>query len=118
MPIEPMNDRLLKITRLVLTLLMALTILVAVTALMTLPILYFRYEEVAAKMAANGIERESIPWVVGLMLGGVLLSVLAFCFLRHLAESSTACRKAIPSSRSTPTASGIWPGWRSRCRLR
>lgn len=84
MPSEPTNDRLLKITRIVLTVLMVLTIVAAVTALLTLPILYLKYEEVAADMAASGIRSESIPWVVGMMLGGVLLSVLAFFFLRHL----------------------------------
>ena len=78
------GDRLLFFTRLLLTLLMAMTIFAAVSALLTLPILYFRYARVSADMAASGIRPESIPWVVMMVLGGVLLSVLAFFFLRHL----------------------------------
>jgi hypothetical protein len=81
---NPPNDRLLQVTRLVLTLLMGLTILAAVAALLTLPILYFRYDRVAALMAESGINAQGIPWVVAMMLGGVALSALAFFFLRHL----------------------------------
>ena len=81
---NPPPDRLLQITRLLLTLLMALTIFAAIAALLTLPILYFKYEDVAADMAASGILPESIPWIVQMLLGGVLLSALAFFFLRHL----------------------------------
>lgn len=84
MTISVAQDRLLFFTRLALTLLMALTIFAAVAALLTMPILYFRYEQVSADMAASGIRAESIPWVVAMVLGGVLLSVLAFFFLRHL----------------------------------
>ena len=78
------DDKLLFFTRLALTVLMALTIFAAVAALLTLPILYFRYDRVAAEMATSGIRREAIPWVVFMVLGGILLSVLAFFFLRHL----------------------------------
>ncbi|HEV2044809.1 MAG TPA: DUF2975 domain-containing protein [Sphingomicrobium sp.] len=81
---NPPNDRLLQITRLILTLLMALTIFAAVVALLTLPILYFKYEDVAADMAASGIRPESIPWIVLMLLAGVLLCGLTFFFLRHL----------------------------------
>jgi len=84
MTIEIPSDRLLFFTRLALTLLMALTIFAAVAALLTIPILFFRYDRVSAEMAANGIRAEAIPWVVYMVLGGVLLSVLAFFFLRHL----------------------------------
>ena len=78
------DDRLLFFTRLALTLLMALTIFAAVAAVLTLPILYFRFDRVSADMAANGIRHEAIPWVVFMVLGGVLLSGLGFFFLRHL----------------------------------
>ena len=78
------DDRLLQVTRLVLTVLMGLTIFSAVAALATLPILYFKYDLVVAEFAKVGIRAESIPRVVALMLGGVVLSVLAFFFLRHL----------------------------------
>ena len=78
------DDRLLFFTRLALTLLMALTIFAAVAAALTMPILFFKYDQVSADMAASGIRPESIPWVVFMVLGGVALSVLAFFFLRHL----------------------------------
>ena len=84
MTVSIAQDRLLFFTRLALTLLMALTMFAAVAALLTMPILYFRYDRVSADMAASGISAESIPWVVAMVLGGVLLSVLAFFFLRHL----------------------------------
>ena len=84
MTIPIADDRLLFFTRLALTLLMALTIFAAIAALLTMPILFFRYSRVSADMAANGISAESIPWVVMMVLGGALLSVLAFFFLRHL----------------------------------
>ena len=84
MTIPIADDRLLFVTRLALTVVMALTILAAVAAVLTLPILYFRYDRVSADMAASGIRAESIPWVVMMVLGGVLLSLLAFYFLRHL----------------------------------
>ena len=84
MTIRIAGDRLLFFTRLALTLLMALTIFAAIAAVLTLPILYFRFDRVSADMAANGIRREAIPWVVFMVLGGVLLSGLAFFFLRHL----------------------------------
>ena len=84
MTIPIANDRLLFFTRLALTLLMALTLFAAVAALLTMPILYFRYDQVSADMAASGIGPKSIPWVVFMVLGGVVLSVLAFFFLRHL----------------------------------
>ena len=78
------DDRLLFFTRLALTLVMALSIFAAVAAVLTLPILYFRYDRVSAEMAASGIRAEWIPWVVMMVLGLALLSMLAFFFLRHL----------------------------------
>ncbi len=84
MTIEIAHDRLLFFTRLALTLLMALTIFAALAALLTMPILFFKYDRVSVDMAAIGIRPESIPWVVLMVMGGVLLSVLAFFFLRHL----------------------------------
>jgi hypothetical protein len=65
------NDRLLLITRLVLTVLMVLTIVAAFAALATLPILAFKYDQVAADLAASDISAESIPSIVALLLGGV-----------------------------------------------
>lgn len=84
MSIQPTNDRLLHITRLLLTILMVVTILAGVGALLTMPILYFKHARVSADLAANGINAEAIPWLVGMVLGGVALSLLAFFFLRHL----------------------------------
>ena len=78
------NDKLLQITRLLLTLLMVVTVLAAVAALGTMPILFFKYEQVSVELAAIGIRAKAIPWVVLMVLGGALVSALAFFFLRYL----------------------------------
>jgi hypothetical protein len=81
---NPPSDRLLKVTRLMLTLLMVLIVLAGAALLLTMPILAFRYTDVSRDLAAAGVNEASIPWLVGMVLGGVLICGLSFFFLRHL----------------------------------
>ena len=81
---SPQNDRLLQITRIILTLLMALTVVAVIAMLGTLPILYFKFSEVSRDMAASGIDAGSIPWLVLLLLLGATIATLGFFFFRHL----------------------------------
>lgn len=81
---SPQNDRLLQITRIILTLLMVLTIGAVIAMLGTLPILYFKFSEVSRDMAASGIDAGSIPWLVLLLLLGAIIATLGFFFFRHL----------------------------------
>lgn len=82
--IIPPNDRLLQITRIILTLLMVLTVVAVITMLGTLPILYFKLSEVSRDMAASGIDAGSIPWLVVMLLLGAIIATLGFFFFRHL----------------------------------
>lgn len=81
---SPQNDRLLQITRIILTLLMVFTVIAVVAMLALLPIHYFRFADVSRDMAASGIRAESIPWLVLMLLLGAAIATLGFFFFRHL----------------------------------
>ena len=84
MPNEPTNDRLLKVTRLILTLLMGLTIVAATVALLIIPILFVKRADVAADLAASRIDPAAIPSIALLLALGAVIATLGFFFFRHL----------------------------------
>jgi hypothetical protein len=84
MTIQPANDRLLKITRLILTLMMGLTILAATVMLLVIPLLFVRRGDVAAELAASQIDPAAIPSMALLLLLGATIAGLGFFFFRHL----------------------------------
>ena len=93
---NPPNDRLLQVTRLMLTLLMVLVVLAGAALLLTMPILVFRYADVSRDLAASGVDEASIPWLVGMVLGGALICALSFFFLRHLRRVVDSVREGDP----------------------
>ncbi len=83
MPKVP-QDRLLFFTRMMLTLLLGLTIIAGAAALLTIPVLLVRREDVAAELAASGIDPAGIPSIALLLALAAGIAVLAFFFLRQL----------------------------------
>jgi len=78
------NDRLLFFTRLALTLLLGLAIFAGVALSLTIPIIFLKEGNLAAKIAANGLPVSSTPWVALMVALMAVIAALAFFFVRHL----------------------------------
>ena len=84
MPIESKDDRLLFVTRWVLTFLIWFTVAAAIVCTALIPIAIFRHNDVARDLAASGIEPGALQWMVLLCVLGIAMAVLGFFFFRHL----------------------------------
>lgn len=84
MPVESKHDRLLFITRLVLTFLIWFTAAAAVVCSLLIPIVIFKHDAVARDLAESGIQAGALPWMVALLLLGIAMAVLGFFFFRLL----------------------------------
>ncbi len=78
------EDRLLFFTRMMLTLLLGLTIIASTVALLTIPVLLAERGDVAAQLAASGIDPAGIPSIAILLALVAGIALLAFFFVRHL----------------------------------
>ena len=78
------DDRLLFITRLVLTALLGLMILVGTVAIIMAPIMLFNQELMASRLAESQIHPGAVPWIAALLLCAAAIIALAFLFVRHL----------------------------------
>lgn len=84
MPVEARHDRLLFITRLVLTFLIWFTAAAAVVCTALIPIVIFKHGAVVRDLAENGIRAGALPWMVVLLVLGIAMAILGFFFFRLL----------------------------------
>ena len=84
MPIEARHDRLLFVTRLVLTFLIWFTAAAAVVCALLIPIVVLKHDFVVRDLAENGIRAEALPWMVVLLVLGIAMAILGFFFFRLL----------------------------------
>jgi hypothetical protein len=84
MPIEARHDRLLFVTRLVLTFLIWFTAAAAVVCTLLIPILIFKHAAVVRDLADSGIRAGALPWMIVLLGLGIAMAILGFFFFRLL----------------------------------
>ena len=84
MPIELKHDRLLFITRLVLTFLIWFTAAAAVVCSLLIPVVIFKHSAVVRDLAESGIRAGALPWMVLLLALGIAMAILGFFFFRLL----------------------------------
>ena len=84
MPADSKPDRLLFITRLVLTFLIWFTVAAAVVCTLLIPIVIFKHSAVVRDLAESGIRAGALPWMVLLLALGIAMAILGFFFFRLL----------------------------------
>jgi hypothetical protein len=84
MPVELKHDRLLFITRLVLTFLIWFTAAAAVVCSLLIPVVIFKHGAVVRDLAESGIRAGALPWMVLLLALGIAMAILGFFFFRLL----------------------------------
>ena len=84
MPVESKHDRLLLITRLVLTFLIWFTAAAVVVCTALIPIVIFKHGAVVRDLAESGIRAGALPWMVVLLVLGIAMAILGFFFFRLL----------------------------------
>ena len=84
MPADSKPDRLLFITRLVLTFLIWFTAAAAVVCTLLIPVVVFKHAAVVRDLEASGIRAEALPWMVALLGLGIAMAILGFFFFRLL----------------------------------
>ena len=84
MPVDSKPDRLLFVTRLILTFLIWFTLAAAIACTLLIPIAIFKHGAVVRDLAGSGIQAGALPWMVLLLLLGIAMAVLGFFFFRLL----------------------------------
>ena len=79
-----LNDRLLFVTRLALTIILGLTLLVAAVALVGIPLLWAARDRLLPEMAEAGFHANALPWLSLLLALVAVWAVLGFFFFRLL----------------------------------
>ena len=84
MPVESKPDRLLFVTRLILTFLIWFTAAAALVCSLLIPIVVLKRGAVVQDLAHGGIRAEALPWMVLLLGLGIAMAVLGYFFFRLL----------------------------------
>jgi len=79
------EDRLLRVARLLIRLVMGISLLIAAGALLSIPVIFAKQHEFAAELIGNGFEPSAIWWGALLLALVFGCAALAFLFLRQLA---------------------------------
>ena len=84
MPVELKHDRLLFVTRLILTFLVWFTLAAVVVCSFLIPLVIIKHGAVVRELADSGIRAGALPWMVLLLLLGIAMAILGFFFFRLL----------------------------------
>lgn len=84
MAVSPQPDRLLFLTRIVLTFLIWFTLAAAVLCTLLIPIAVLKRGAVVRDLADSGIRAEALPWMILLLALGTAMAILGFFFFRLL----------------------------------